>query len=226
MKYAKLEYFLSQPRLNRFFIASGHSKAKAQGLYKANLRIAQSFYPILNLFEIFLRNSIHYQLSSYFTNPNWIITEKNRFMNDSSLRPSRFYLRNSIDRAERKIRQSGAPITPGKIIAEQSLGFWTSLFETHHYRLIGGSVIHAFPNKPPNINRSILSQKLNRIRTFRNRVYHNEPLCFNGNTIDFTEARNIKFEIFELLEWMDRDLVSYVQYFDNIENKIIQAENL
>lgn len=132
MKYTKLEYFLSQPRLNGFLVASGNSKAKAQRLYRSNLRVAQSFYPILNLFEIFLRNSLYYQLSSYFTNPNWIISEKNRFMSDNSLRPSKFYLRNAVNRAENKIRRSRNPITAGKIIAEQSFGFWTSLFETHH----------------------------------------------------------------------------------------------
>lgn len=226
MKYAKLEYFLSQPRLNRFLIASGNSKIKAQQLYKANLRVAQAFYPTLNLFEIFLRNAFHYQLASYFANPNWIISEKNGFMNDSSLRSSKFYLQNSVNQAEKKIRRNRRPITEGKIIAEQSLGFWTSLFETHHYRLIGGSVIHAFPEKPSHINRSIISQKLNRIRTFRNRIYHNEPLCFKGNAIDFSEARSIKTEIFELLEWMDSDLVPYTQYFNNIDSKIDQAENL
>lgn len=226
MKYTKLEYFLSQPRLNRFLIASGNSKAKAQRLYRANLRVAQAFYPILNLFEIFLRNSCHYQLSSYFKNPNWIISEKNGFMNDNSLSSSGFYLRNSVNRAEVKIRRSKIAVTTGKIIAEQSLGFWTNLFETHHYRLIGGAVIRAFPDKPRNINRSLLSQKLNRIRAFRNRVYHNEPLCFNGSSIDFAEARNIKNEIFELLEWMDNDLVFYVEYFNNINNKIHQAEKL
>ena len=30
MEYNKLEYYLSQPRLNRFLLASGSSKTKAQ----------------------------------------------------------------------------------------------------------------------------------------------------------------------------------------------------
>ena len=49
MNYNKLEYYVSQPRLNRFLIASGNSKVKAQKLYHANLKVAQSFYPVLNI---------------------------------------------------------------------------------------------------------------------------------------------------------------------------------
>ncbi|MEO9476490.1 MAG: hypothetical protein ABJG41_13190 [Cyclobacteriaceae bacterium] len=127
-------------------------------------------------------------------------------MNDNSLRHSRFFLKNSVEKAERTIRRKGGAISSGKAISEQSFGFWTSLFETHHYRLIGGVIIHCFPNKPNNVNRSIISQKLNRIREFRNRVYHNEPICFNGSNIDFKEAEDIQDEIFEMLSWIDSDL--------------------
>lgn len=226
MEYQKLEYYLSQPRLDRFLIATGNSKSKAQKLYKINLRVSQSFYPILNLFEIFFRNIANYQVSSHFTNPNWIIAEKNGFMSNPSLSASRFFLKNFVSKAEKAIRRKGGIITSGKIVAEQSFGFWTSLFDTHHYRLIGGVVIHCFPNKPPHVNRNILNQKLNKIREFRNRVYHNEPICFNGNIIDFTEAITIRNEIYELLEWIDSDLTNYIDYFDGINTKINMIDNL
>lgn len=226
MNYNKLEYYISQPRLNRFLVATGNSKVKAQKLYRINLRVSQSFYPILNLFEIVFRNVVNYQVSSHFTNPNWIITEKNGFMSHRSLHSSRYFLKNSILKAERKIRQKGSRITSGRVIAEQSFGFWTSLFDTHHYRLIGGVVIHCFPNKPSNINRSLLFQKLNRVREFRNRVYHNEPICFNGTSIDFSQATTIKNEIYELLQWIDVDLIPYVDYFNSVEVKINAINNL
>jgi hypothetical protein len=207
-------------------VAAGNSKTKAQQLYRINLRVSQAFYPILNLFEIFLRNSINYQITLYFNNPNWIISEKQGFMNDNSLKTSKFFLKNAIEKAERTIRRKGGVISSGKVIAEQSFGFWTSLFETHHYRLIGGVVIHCFPNKPNNVNRSIISQKLNRIREFRNRVYHNEPICFDGQNIDFRGAEYIRDEIFEMLTWIDPDLSAYVEYFDGVQSKISQVNNV
>lgn len=226
MEYLKLEKFLSQPRLNRFLTATDNSKTKAKKLYRINLRVAQSFYPILNLFEIFLRNTMNQQIASHFVDSNWIITEKNGFMNHHSLRSSHYFLKNSVIKSERKIRRTRGTVTSGKIIAEQSFGFWTSLFDTHHYRLLRGTVIHCFPNKPSSVNRNSLNQKLNSVREFRNRIYHNEPICFNGNIITFSEAINIKNEIYELLEWMDNDLVSYINYFDGIDAKIAKINNL
>lgn len=198
MEYSKLEYYLSQPRLQRFLHAGGNSKTKAQKLYRVNLRVSQAFYPILNLFEIFLRNAVNYHVSSYFSNPNWIVSEKSGFMNDRSLAPSRYFLRMCVQNAERTIRKKGSPVTSGKVIAEQSLGFWTSLFDTHHYRLIGGSPIQAFPKKPAQANRNLINQKLNKIRKFRNRIYHNEPICFRGSNIDFSEAEIIIDEVSHL----------------------------
>ncbi|MGB3585513.1 MAG: hypothetical protein WBA23_03180 [Tunicatimonas sp.] len=188
--------------------------------------MSQAFYPILNLFEIFLRNSVNNQVTSYFANPNWILTEKNGFMSDRSLRSSRFYLKHSVQKAENTIRKKQGTVSSGKVIAEQSLGFWTSLFESHHYRLIGGVVIHCFPNKPSTANRSLISQRLNRIRTFRNRIYHNEPICFNNNDVDFSSAENVRNEIFEMLNWMDTDLALYIQQFDEVDSEIRSADNL
>ena len=226
MEYNKLEYYFSQPRLDRFLQAMGNSQSKAQKLYRINLKASQAFYPILNLFEIILRNIINYQVSGHFANPNWIITEKHGFMNNHSLKGSKYFLKTSIIKAERTIRRRGGTVTAGKVIAEQSLGFWTSLFDTHHYRLIGGVVIQCFPNKPAPVNRNVLNQKLNHIREFRNRVYHNEPICFSGNNIDFGEAVSIKEEIYEFFEWIDVDLVDYVNYFDNIDADINAIRNL
>ena len=226
MNYNKLEYFVSQPRMGRFLRATNNSKQKAQQLYRINLRVSQSFYPLLNLFEIFLRNSINYQVTSHFANPNWVITEKNGFMSDRSLRNSKFFLKNSIQKAEQTIQRKGGTVTSGKVIAEQSFGFWTSLFEPHHYRLIGGSVIHAFPNKVASANRSTIAQKLNRIREFRNRVYHNEPICFSNNNVDFSNAEDILKELYELLNWIDPELIQYCDYFNNISSKIDSANKL
>jgi len=226
LEYSKLEYYLSQPRLKRFLHATGESRARAQKLYRVNLRVSQAFYPVVNLFEIFLRNTINYHVSSYFSNSNWIVSEKKGFMSDPTLKRSRFFLKKCIQKAERTIKKKGSEVTSGKVIAEQSFGFWTSLFDTHHYRLIGGSPIHAFPLKPARANRKVINQKLNKIRKFRNRIYHNEPICFNGQKIDFSEAHDIKDEIYELLDWIDTDLTNYVEYFNGIQSKIDSASNI
>jgi hypothetical protein len=226
MEYVKLEYYLSKPRLDRFLQATGNSRSRAKKLYRVNLRVSQSFYPVLNLFEIFLRNSLNHHLSGYFSNDDWIITEKAGFMQDPTLKGSKFHLRACVMNAEKVLRRKGSSISSGKVIAEQSFGFWTSLFERHHYRLIGGTPIQCFPNKPATVNRSTISQMLNRIRRFRNRVYHNEPICFNNSQISFAQAQRIKADTFNLLNWIDPALVKYVDYFNSIDTRINSAANI
>jgi len=220
LRYEDIENLVSKPRLDRYLAACGNSKMSAKKLYAANLKISQAFYPVLNLFEVILRNKIQDRLSIYFTNPDWITAEKTGFMSDRTLRPSGFYLKNQVIKAERKLRQRRSTITTGKIIAEQPLGFWTALFEPHHYRLIGGSVIHCFPHKPTTVRRSAISIKLQNIRDFRNRVYHNEPICFRGNNIDFSTAESVRDDIRELLTWINVNAKLYVDDFDAIDSKI------
>ena len=219
MKYDTLEKYVSIPRMNRFLIATG-SKSNAMELYRVNLRVSQAFYPVLNLMETFLRNSLYACIENYFSDPNWIINEKNGFMNDHSLSQSGFYLKNCVINAENKMQKKGITISAGKILAEQSFGFWVSFFEPIYYKLIGGSAIHSFPNKPTYINRKAIFVLLSNIRDFRNRIYHNEPICFKGNTVDFNFASQIKNNLFNLLNWMEADIQKYAQQFDNIDNKI------
>lgn len=169
---------------------------------------------------------MNHRMSAYFADPDWIVHQKNEFMNNISVAGTKYFLRSSVVKAENTILRKGGVLTSGKIIAEQTLGFWTSLFDVHHYRLIGGTVIHAFPGKPPLANRSLLSQKLNRLREFRNRIYHNEPICFTGSVIDFGRAGIIRLEIYELLSWMDVELLDYVKAFDTVTAQTDQAAYL
>jgi hypothetical protein len=147
-------------------------------------------------------------------------------MNDHLLTDSRFFLKNLILPAERTIRRKAGLITAGKVVVEQSFGFWISPFDTHHCRLIGGIFRHSFSSKPAGITRSAINQKSNRIREFRNSVYHSKPICFNENTLDCKNVENNRNGIYELLSWIDSDLTDYIEYFDTIDNTIKLATNI
>ena len=216
MRYEKLELFVSKQRLDRYLLSCSNSKDKAKILYDENLHVAQSFYPILNLLEIFLRNSINDKLSHFYKDEAWIINQKNGFMSDKSLFPN-FWIQKQVLNAEKNTRGT---ITAGKIVSEQTFGFWTCLFEPRYYKLINGYVIHCFPNKPANVNRIYIANMLREIREFRNRIYHNEAICFNNIAIDFSHALKIKDNIYHLLEWMDPELKEYAAKLNAIEDII------
>jgi len=111
-------------------------------------------------------------------------------------------------------------ITSGKVIADQTFGFWTALFLGHHYSLLQGFPIHIFPFKPANENRTSIYTKLESIKDFRNRINHCEPICFKDAHIDCSEAENIHKTLYDLISWLDPDIVPFFMAVDNVPNKI------
>jgi hypothetical protein len=235
MKFKKTQSFLSIQRIDRYFVASGNSMPKAVKLYKANLKIAQSFHPLLGILEVILRNKINTILTLHFSDSDWIINQKNGFMNDSSLRHhdrrtnkivTNDYLKYSVEKTERRMQKLKIPISSGKIIADQTLGFWTDLFEVHHYRLLLGKPIQIFSSIPAGHGRSDITVRLNKIRQFRNRINHNEPICFQGNNIDFLYVEEIYNSIIEILSWIDPDLIPWIKDIDSVKVKISNAKKI
>ncbi|MBS1666786.1 MAG: Abi family protein [Bacteroidetes bacterium] len=235
MKFQKVRLYLSSQRIDRYLIATGNQKTRTVRLYKANLKIAQSFHPLLGALEVGLRNRINTTLTAHFSDPDWIVNQKTGFMVDPSLthidrrterRVTNDFLKLSVEKSERRFRRLRVPITSGKIIADQSFGFWTDLFEVHHYRLLLGRPIQVFSNLPSGHGRSDVCDRLNKIRQFRNRINHNEPICFNGATIDFTYVEEVYNAIIEILTWIDPELIKWVKDIDTVRTKIANAKTI
>ena len=186
----------------------------------ANIRLAQAFHPVLSQFEVVLRNSLNITLTAYFADPDWIINQKTGFMRDASLRSSHYFLKSCIQKTETKLSRRGIPITSGKIISDQTFGFWLAFFLPHHYSLVRGQPIHLFANKPVTENRASIYAKLDDIKNFRNRVNHCEPICFNGHNIDCSLALDIRTKLYNMIQWIDPQMVSFFETTDNIQNKI------
>jgi len=235
MRFQKVRLYLSSSRIDRYQIATGNNSTKSVKLYKANLKIAQSFHPILGILEVTLRNRINTILSGHFIDPDWIINQKNGFMIDPSLtyrdyRTKRMvtndYLKSSVEKSERRFRRLRIPVTSGKIIADQTLGFWTDLFELSHYRILRGRPIQIFNHLPSGIGRTEVCDRLNKVRKFRNRINHNEQICFNGNNIDFNHAEDVYNSIIELMSWIDPELIDWIKNMESVMIKINNAKKI
>ncbi len=219
MKIDLRNKFLSRPRYNRYLTATANNNTRAKNLYAGNIRLAQAFHPVLSQFEVILRNSLNIILVSYYTDPDWIINQKTGFMRHPSLRISHFFLKSSVQKTENKLNARSIPITSGKIISDQTFGFWIAFYLPHHYTLVGGQPIHAFPNKPSTENRASIYDKLEEIKQFRNRMNHCEPLCFIGPNIDCTYALDIRKNLYDLIQWIDPDLIPFFSGIDDIQSK-------
>lgn len=235
MRFRDFELYFSASRVNRYLTATGNSAEKAVKLYKANLKVSQAFHPLLGIFEVVLRNRLNDTLTSHFIDPNWIINQKTGFMSDPTLQFTykrtgqvkiNDFLKREVIKAEQRLQKTRTPITSGKIIAEQPLGFWSDLFEVHHYRLLRGKPIQIFQTLPSGFGRKLVSDELDKVRRFRNRINHNEPICFSGSTVDFTETSAVYNSIINLLRWIDPELVKLLANLDNVQKTIDSAEKI
>lgn len=235
MYFKDFRHYFSAARINRYLIATGNSQKKAMKLYKANLKVSQTFHPVLGVLEVTLRNRINDVLSAHFSDSDWIINQRTGFMSDPSLtfiykktglKKTNDFLKREINKAEKRLRKSGTPITSGKVIAEQTLGFWTDLFAVHHYRLLKGKPIQVFKSLPSGYGRKEVNDELDKVRCFRNRINHNEPICFVNNNIDFTNTLEAYQSIQNILTWIDPNLLRFVKDIDKVEKTIESAKRI
>jgi hypothetical protein len=226
MLYKDYEYFLSQERMNRYLFACGYDKVKAKKLYRINLKLSKSFLPLFSLFEVGLRNVIHRELTLYFSDPDWIINQQNGFMVSSSLGVKRVsgrilperYLFDEVEKAKQRLRRApgNLPISAGRIIAEQSFGFWTIMYDKRYFHTLKQIPLRAFAYAPYGTNEMVLMPKLKQIRDFRNRISHHEPICFDraGNSCP-KSAATIRQLLYELSGWINPDFRSYISRVDS-----------
>ena len=137
--------------------------------YQWNTALCEALYPSLQAFEVALRNAVHESLSEYYR-PDWLQTA-------AFLRPQE---QERVRAAEDALRAQGKPITPGRLVAELTLGFWTGLFVHAYDRTVALPVmarrLRAFPSSLR--TRRALYPRFEDVRFLRNRVFHFEPIWY------------------------------------------------
>ena len=233
MKYKKIVRLYSNSRVAKYYRATSGDKNKAVMLYFANMKIAQAFHPLLSSFEVILRNQLHYALAHHFSDGNWIINQKNGFMVASSLthtnkrtkkQVTNRYLLTEVQKAEKKISDRGARITAGRVIAEQTLGFWNSFYEVHHYILLSGVPCTIFKKLPSGYGRKQVNDVITQVRELRNRINHNEPICFVNKKCDFSYVREMYRLISKFLSWIDPEIMPSLKEVDKVIKTIAKEE--
>ncbi len=163
-----IERIISSERLELYLRHHNNDFDKAVEHYKANIEISESFYPMLSILEVGLRNNIDYQLTRKLNDENW-------FENNDFIKIVSSYQIDSISEARKNIHREKKVVTAGKVIAELSFGFWTSLFDSRFEMTLWKNLRLAFPNCPKKIRkRKTMSSKSNGIRNLRNRIFHHE----------------------------------------------------
>jgi hypothetical protein len=107
--------------------------------------------------------------------------------------------------AAQRLGRRGKPCEAGRLVAELSFGFWTTLFDVRYEqdrvlwpRLFAQKIFAHAPRQKR--SRKALSPLLNRVRHLRNRAFHHEPIW---HWSDLTQQHAL---VIDLLGWMGPQL--------------------
>jgi len=204
-----VERIISKERLVPYLNRHNNDLEKALNHYKINILNSKSFYPVLALLEVGLRNSINYQLTRKYNDDKWF--DNNEYIKIAS----KFHIER-IANARANILSEKKTITPGRIISELSFGFWTSLFDLKFEKTLWKNLRLAFPNCPKKIRkRKTMSSKFNGIRKLRNRIFHHEAISWKTNVL-----QTYKTDIIEGIVWLDKDLINWATELNTVDETI------
>jgi hypothetical protein len=172
-----LELAISAERLQPYIVRAGGSKVKAIYVYERNTAISEALYGITQAMEIALRNSIHRTMTAAH-GPMWF--DQVGLLDEPQVE--------RVKEAKAELREKRT-ISSGGLVAQLSLGFWTSLLAARCERSLWVPHLHkAFPNavilkrdkegveSRITLSRSQVFDQLESVRKLRNRIAHHEPI--------------------------------------------------
>ena len=126
-----------------------------------------------------------------------------------------------ISQANKQIAGRKEYSSPSKIIAELTLGFWVSLFNVEYERVLWKDLRRVFPNMPKTERkRKKVAPFLNRFRTFRNRIFHHEPISWN-----LERLKQIHIEMLTVMGWINKDIPLWLAPFDRFKDVCKSVED-
>jgi hypothetical protein len=173
---AALELALSPERLQPYISRAGGNRHKAILIYERNTALSEALYGVAQATEVALRNAMHRVLSASYGS---------MWFESVGLEGPQL---EKVMVAKYEIGRDQRLLTPGAVIAELNLGFWTSLVSTRYEKQLWVPHLHrAFPyalrvtadkTAPPSspISRAEIFDQLESVRNLRNRIAHHEPI--------------------------------------------------
>mgnify|MGYP007133720772 CR=1 FL=1 len=208
MEYNKpfFEKVFSIERMARYYSLYPNNENRAITHYECNLMLSESLYVSLSVLEVTLRNALSKELIIMAEREDWYATLIEI--------PELNGLQRYVAEASQHIVARHEPISPSKITAELTLGFWVSLLNSEYERILWHTLRRAFPFMPRHERqRRNVSAPLNTFRRLRNRIYHNEPICWN-----LARVEEIHSSILTVIGWMNRDLPDWVRRQESFDS--------
>lgn len=189
--YKKLTNAISEERL-AVYKADDADNYTALARYIYNIELCKSFYPLINIFEVTLRNSMDNALISFFECKDW--------NNIIPLLPAESAM---IFDAMLKIKRKGKKYSHGRLVAELTLGFLVSLmgrkYNTQSFQF---AIIKNCLNGCPASQKSsgAVQKNLSEIKFLRNRIAHHERI---SHWKDIEQKHKL---LLDFIFWLNKDM--------------------
>jgi hypothetical protein len=204
MKKKNFNYAFSNKRMEKY-IRRYPKGNKALILYQANIELSEALYPTLAVLEVALRNAVHRVMTARFGQEDWF--------GQLAAIPGLNNLNPYILKASQLIVARKEQLSPSKIVAELTLGFWVKLFNATYERILWKNIKFAFLYLPKAQKlRNRVAPPLNRFRQLRNRISHHEPICWN-----LTKLKNLHDELVQVIGWINPSLPPWLATFDRFD---------
>ncbi len=195
----------SQPRLDSYTQLLNITPKQIINAHHWNSRLCASLYPILQTFELTLRNAIDNAVytsdNSFYKGDEWWFEKIATVVQDAKIRRmtssvkrhwlddrgrrirGKFgYFEGNIKKARNILREHRRQQTSGAVLSRQSFGFWVGMLDNDFLdirdeKLLWPNLLSdVFPNAEITVNISTLSKKAKEIKDLRNRISHHEPI--------------------------------------------------
>jgi len=215
INFEKIKKTISNTRLATYQNLNFPTDKFLLGKYIWNVKLSENFYFLLLNLEVALRNSIYNAYLLHYPKKNFF------YLYEKDLRQRHQQRKELHSKGCWKmlcgvyfnLSKEEIVVSDGRLISELNFGFWTKFMFDNHYNIIWRTIfMDVFPHieTPQSIDKSKrnLAYKIDKIRKFRNRIFHYEPI-FNQNNLD-----EMHQDIMDILGWIDIDLQKLTILFD------------
>lgn len=191
-----METALSAERLLGYVSTCGGDRRLAIKRYERNTSLSEALYGVVQGFEVALRNALTSAIATSLGS-EWY----HGF-------PLRAGQRAAVEEASQKISRAGKLVSPSRVVANLTFGFWASLVGPHYEKTLWVKHLHrAFPHAKQTLSlsngeqrvvtipRARIAERIDSIKALRNRIAHHEPILLFA-----TEQRYC--EILEATAWI------------------------
>jgi hypothetical protein len=212
-----IDAWLGAPRFQKYVDACNGDRARALALYEWNVTLGQALMRDIAHFEIALRNSYDFAISSQWKGlDHWLLDPESPAVTPIwRIRRDRTGLKRGTDVNYRNRRSVDAAIeqcggvksTAGKVIAELSFGFWSHLTNASHEKTLWVPYLHLA--YPPKTSRSNVDRIVSNINKVRNRIAHHEPV-FDGIKTPELEPSKVHAGLLHVSNMIAPDVATYL----------------